>query len=203
MHAYPKALFLLGSLLAFVRHTAANSKAVENLPKARFGINFGGSKEMHNPSRKGTVVQNNLHNFTMYALNMAYIPLPLSTRILNRPLLSMDMERRHLGPTLQELRSRNQISKEMPPASISTQFLTSPSEAEPQMWRNSFEKHKKHLGPTLDDIVQMKKEQVNKVDVKTKTSVDDPDAPTTVSYRQILVILFVIYMNAHRHRSGF
>ncbi len=64
------------------------------------------------------------------------------------------------------------------------QLLTTHFEAKSLVWRNSIEKRGKHLGPTLDEIAQMKREhqKQNAPGLQKLTPFDDDngDGPTKV-----------------------
>ena len=132
-------------------------------------------------SQGNPVLLNTLHNFTYYAMNMAFAcprvkVLPIQSRSICMNECNGD-ERRHLGPTLQELRVR------VPGVA---QLLTTQFEAKSLVWRNSVERRGKHLGPTLDEIAQMKREQQLKPNVpanlKQIPDNDDGNGPTKVLY---------------------
>ena len=95
-------------------------------------------------------------------------------------------ERRHLGPTLQELRKLNSESKLKVSERFPVQFLTSFSDgnATPSagVWKNSVEKRGKHLGPTFEEIVNMKRDSHIKAEhcITNKPHLDSGMGPTQV-----------------------
>ncbi len=123
---------------------------------------------------------NNLQNFTAYTLNMAFISCIYRPRLpIQLSMGSEDNElRRHLGPTWHELRTTS--SSPLPATPFATQYLTSFSESK-LSWKNSLEKQKRHLGPTIDEIIEMKKEESSSKSGSTiHLFSNDPNGPSQV-----------------------
>ena len=136
-------------------------------------------------SESSSLCVHNLQNFTFYAMNMAF--LRPCARMLRKTSLRVCMiegnERRHLGPTLQDLRTSNQDSKlHLASIHFSAQYLTTPGDQKTRVWKNSVEKCGKHLGPTLNEIAQMKKDQrsSNKIERDRDNDTNDGSGPTKV-----------------------
>jgi hypothetical protein len=161
-----------------------------SLPESRTSIEVRRSKERRIERVVGEDLVSNheLQNFTCCAKSMAFtspsIPCRQDSRSRPLHLYMVDgSERRHLGPTLQELRSLNSvIQNEKPPVRSPAHFLTSLGDG---TWKNSADKRGKHLGPTFEEILQMKQESKNTMSrscrsVLNESLVENGKGPTQV-----------------------
>ncbi len=166
-------------LALFLLCTLATDK-ISATPSTSGRLHSKSSPEVRNgkmeTDRTNPVLLSNLQNFTFYAMNMAFACSHASTLPAKPCSICMieGIERRHLGPTLQDLRVR------MPGVA---QLLTTQFESKSLVWRNSVEKRGKHLGPTLDEIAQMKREQQKNgpaLHKQQNPDDDDGNGPTKV-----------------------